>query len=206
MKSTATQFSALTFAVSLLLGFSATAQTVSHSDYQTGQSKIKADYKADKTSCASLAGNAKDVCVEQAKGKEDVAQAELYDSYKPNLKSHYKVQIAKAEAIYDVAKEQCDDLAGNPKDVCVKEAKAALTVAKANAKVELESKAANATANDKSAAAQNQASQQKTEVRSDAAADKRAAQYKVEKEKCDAYASTAKDNCLKDAQTNFGKL
>ena len=37
----------------------------------------KSDYKADKTACAALAGNAKDICVEEAKAKEKVARAEL---------------------------------------------------------------------------------------------------------------------------------
>lgn len=46
-------------------------------------------------------------------------------SYKPTVKTHYDARIAKAEADYDVARERCDDLAGNKKDVCVKEAKAA---------------------------------------------------------------------------------
>jgi len=48
MKSTATKFSALAFAASLLLGVSATAQTMSYSDYRSGKSKIKADYKVEK--------------------------------------------------------------------------------------------------------------------------------------------------------------
>ena len=206
MKSTATKFSALAFAVSLLLGVSAAAQSMSYSDYRSGKSAIQTDYKAEKKSCSALAGNAKDICIEQAKGKEDVAQAELYERYKPSLKSHFKVRVARAEATYEVAKEQCDDLAGNVEDVCVKEAKAALTVAKANATAEMKTQNASNTANAKSTAAQNQANAQTTEIRSDAKADKRAALYTVEKEKCDAYASTAKDNCLKDAQANFGKL
>jgi hypothetical protein len=36
--------------------------------------------------------------------------------------------------MYDVAKEKCDDLSGNAKDVCVKDAKAAQAKAKAEAK------------------------------------------------------------------------
>ena len=44
------------------------------------------------------------------------------------------VTIAKAEADYRVAKEKCDDSAGNAKDVCLKEAKAAEAAAKAEAK------------------------------------------------------------------------
>ena len=36
-----------------------------------------------------------------------------------------------------MAKQKCDDLSGNPKDVCVKEAKAARTTAKADATVQM---------------------------------------------------------------------
>jgi hypothetical protein len=144
--------------------------------------------------------------VAQAKGKESVALAELDNSYKPTVKTLYKVRVAKAESVYDVAKQQCDDLAGNPKDVCVKEAKASLTAAKADANVQMKTTTATATATDKTAAAQAKASSEVKEVRTDAAADKRAAQYKVEKEKCDALAATAKDTCMTNAQKSYGKL
>ena len=40
----------------------------------------------------------------------------------------------KAEAEYNVAKEKCDDLSGNAKDVCVKDAKAARAAAESQAK------------------------------------------------------------------------
>lgn len=40
----------------------------------------------------------------------------------------------KAGAEYNVAREKCDDLSGNAKDVCVKDAKAARSAAGAHAK------------------------------------------------------------------------
>lgn len=206
MKSTVTKIGTIAFAAGMLVGVSAIAQTMSYSDYQAGKTKIKADYKTEKKGCAMLAGNSKDICEEQAEGMEDVAKAELYERYKPSLQSHFKVQVAKAEAIYEVAKERCDDLDGNAEDVCEKEAQAALTAAKAKATVEMKTQAAINTANAKSAAAQSQANSQTAELRRDASADQRAAQYKVEKEKCDDFASTAKDNCLRVAQAQFGKL
>jgi len=43
--------------------------------------------------------------------------------------------MAKAAATYDTAKEKCDDLSANAKDVCVKDAKAAHTKAKDDAKM-----------------------------------------------------------------------
>jgi hypothetical protein len=89
------------------------------------KARIEAEYKADKKACDAMNGNAKDVCVEQAKGKEKVARAEL--DYKQDASERHrgKVAEAKAEAQYAVAKEKCDDLSGDQKDVCVKDAKAA---------------------------------------------------------------------------------
>ena len=47
-----------------------------------------------------------------------------------------KARIARTEADYAVAKERCDDQAGDAKEVCLKEAKAAEAAAKANAERE----------------------------------------------------------------------
>lgn len=182
-------------AAGLLFGTSAMAQTTSSTDFNASKTLIKTEYSADKKICASLASNAKDICIAQAKGKEAVALAELDNSYKPTLKTQYKVRVASGEATYGVAMQMCDDLAGNPKDVCVKEAKAALTVAKADATVEMKTSDANT-----------KARSENKEARADASVDKRAAQLKVAEEKCDEFASTAKDNCMAAAKANFGKL
>ena len=92
----------------------------------TGRSRLpKRSTRADKAACDALSGNAKDVCVEEAKGKEKVAKAEAEAAYKNTPKAREKARVARADAAYEVAKEKCDDLAGNAKDVCVKEAKAA---------------------------------------------------------------------------------
>lgn len=198
--------SGITMAACLLLGTHAIAQTMSATDFKASEARIKAEYKTDKSACDAASGNAKDICVAQAKGKQEVASAELNNSYKPTQKNQYKLSVAAAEATYDVAKQKCDDLSGNPKDVCIKEAKAALTTAKADAKVKMKTSAVNTAANETTADAMNKAAKETKEVRVDAAADKRAAQLKVAQEKCDALASSAKDTCLATAKTNFGKL
>ncbi|TXT36384.1 MAG: hypothetical protein FD135_4310 [Comamonadaceae bacterium] len=198
--------SGITMAACLLFGSNAMAQSMSSTDFSASKTRIKAEYKTDKKSCESLASNAKDICVAQAKGKEAVALAEMDNSYKSTLKTQYKVSIAKGEAAYDVAKQKCDDLSGNPKDVCKKEAKAALTSVKADANVQMKTSAANTKANEKTADANARASSDKKEVRADASADKRAAELKVAEEKCDALASTAKDTCLAAAKAKFSKL
>lgn len=181
--------------ICLLLGSSAMAQNLSVTDFSAHKTRIKANYKTEKDACDSLSSNAKDICIAQANGKESVALAELDNRYDPSPKNQYRIHIAKGEAAYGVAIEKCDDLSGNPKDVCVKEAQAALTSAKADATVEIRTGDVNANARS-----------EKNEVRADAAADKRAAALSVAQEKCDALASTAKDKCLAAAKAKFGKL
>jgi membrane-associated HD superfamily phosphohydrolase len=160
------------------------------------QAKKDADsqYKVDKEACASLSGNAKDICMAEAKGKDDVARAEAAAAYENTPKTRENARIAHAEATYKVNVEKCDDLAGNKKDVCVKEAKASLVRAKADAKVD---RVALDTRKD-SASKQSEAVKEANE-------DKRDADYKVAIEKCDALAGPAKDACIGNAKVQFGK-
>ena len=130
------KFSITVIAAAISLAFSAgalAAQGMSKEAYKAGKDKIAAEYKSAKAGCGSMSANAKDVCMAEAKGKEKVAMAELEASYKPSDKARIAVGIAKAEADYSVAKEKCDDKAGDAKKACVKEAKAAETHAKADA-------------------------------------------------------------------------
>ncbi len=142
-------------AAAIALAFSAgalAAPSISKDEYKAGKDKIAAEYKSAKAGCGSLTANAKDVCMAEAKGKEKVAKAELEASNKPSDKTRSAVSIAKAEADYAVAKEKCDDLAVNDKKVCVKEAKAAETRAKADAKAPMKTSDAKKPAKEKSAA------------------------------------------------------
>jgi len=195
----------IALAVSLAFSTGTMAQSPSKSDYQASQDKITAEYKLAKANCASLSGNLKDICMADAKGKEKVAKAELESSYKPTRENRYEASAAKAEADYAVAKERCDDKAGNTKDVCMKEAKAAETTAKADANAQLKTSDANAIANDKSDAARSKANEQTAEANKDAMAAKIDAEYKVAKEKCDTLAGNAKDVCVNEAKVRFGK-
>src|SRR5438132_1012663 len=88
------------------------------------EDRIEAEYKADKAKCDAMSGNAKDVCVKEAKGKEKVAKAELDAKKNPSERNTRKVEEAKADAKYEVAKERCDDMKGKEKSACEKEAKA----------------------------------------------------------------------------------
>ena len=145
-----TRFNISAIAAAVSLAFSAgvrAAPGMSEDEYKTDKSKIAAEHKSAKAACSSLVANAKDVCVAEARGKEKVAKAELEARYKPGDKTSRAVRVANAEADYAVAKEKCDDKAGNGKKICVKEAKAA----KARAKAPM-AQAANKPAAEKSAA------------------------------------------------------
>jgi len=159
------------------------AANMSDADYKSAKDRIEAELKDQRTTCDRLKDNAKDVCREEAKGKEKVARAELEFNRTGDAKDSAKLAMAKADAVYEVAKEKCDDRSGNDKDVCVKEAKAnhtkATTDAKANKKV--------------------------AEVRKDAADDKRDASYDLAKEKCDALSGDSKSQCVATAKARHGK-
>jgi hypothetical protein len=96
-----------------------------------------------------------------------------------DVKHDEAVRQAKAE--YKAARAKCNELTGNQKDVCVKEAKAAEKSAMADAKAAKKSVGARAEANE----------------------DKREAEFKVAKEKCDAMSGNTKDTCEKEAEAKY---
>ena len=208
--------SAIVLALSLAFSASAMAESMTKNQYKSHAKSIEAEYKVDKAACHSFADNAKDICVVEAKGKQNVAKAELEANYKPSVKARYDANVAKADADYSVAIEKCDDKTGNDKDVCVKEAKATKVHQIADAKTQMKSKKANAeaketsgdaqaVANDKSGDANAKAAEIKADARKDATIEKRDADYAVAKEKCDALAGNVKDKCISDAKVRFGQ-
>jgi len=159
------------------------ADDAAKKNYQAEKNRIEATYKGDAERCKSLSGNAKDVCQAEAKGKEKVAKADAYAAYRGTDAARKDAAVARAEAEYSIAKEKCDDLAGNPKDVCLKEAKALQTKAKADAK----------------------ANAKVSEARKDASENTRDANFEVAKQRCDALAGDAKTRCIDEAKARFGK-
>lgn len=159
----------------------AQAENISKDDYKAGKTRISADYQADKKACASLAANAKDICVEEAKARQKVARAELEFAYSGKTPDQIKIAVAMAESSYAVAKEKCDDLAGNAKDVCVKEAETIEIKALADAKM----------------------GKKIGEAMVDSAEVKTAANYRLAAEKCETLAGDAKASCVATAKAKF---
>jgi hypothetical protein len=171
-----------------------TSTPMTKDNYTMAKTNADAQYKTDKDACSSLKGNAKDICVAEAKGKDSVAKADAEAAYENTPKARQNARVAHAQASYNVAIEKCDDVTGNRKDVCVKEAKAELVKGKANAKVD---RVVSDTRHD--------AAVKQADASKDANADKRDAEYKVAIEKCDAQAGPAKDTCVSNAKAQYGK-
>jgi biopolymer transport protein ExbD len=171
-----------------------TSTPMSKDNYTMAKTNADAQYKIDNDACSSLKANAKDICVAEAKGKDNVAKADAEAAYENTPKARQSARVAHAQANYNVAIEKCDDLAGNRKDVCVKEAKAELVKGKANAKVD---RVVSDTRHD--------AAVKQADASKEANVDKRDAEYKVAIEKCDALAGPAKDACVGNAKAQYGK-
>jgi hypothetical protein len=188
----------------LLLVLIATAGTVattpalstvmSKESYKAATQRIDATFKSDLQQCRPLKANAKTICKADAKATQQIDTANARADYQGTVKARTAAQIVRADAEYSVAKQKCGDLAGNGKDVCLKEAKAAQVSATADAKADRK-------VND----ARNTAHQTSIEARRDASEDKRDADYKVALERCDAFSGDAKSRCVTDAKARFGK-
>ena len=181
--STLARAAAVCAGVSMSVGMTFAADNGDKAAYEQAKASAKAAYDTDIRTCDSLKDNAKDVCVAEAKATrtrtEETAEARYKNT--PKAREHAAHEIADAD--YKVAKERCDDRTGNEKDVCIKEAKAAMTRAQADAK----------------------ASQKSAEARIDASKDKREADYQVAVQKCDAMAGDAKNSCIATAKAHYGK-
>jgi len=162
----------------------ASAATTDAKDiYKAANDKAASDYKLARKQCDSITGNAKDVCVAQAKAAKVESESYATAEYKGTPAARVSASNDIADANYDVDKTKCESQNGNPKDVCIKQAQATMVAAKANA-----------TANKKIGEAQ-----------ADANDDKQAANYKVAMQKCDALAGSSKDNCVTSVKSQFGK-
>ncbi len=173
------------------------AMAMTNAEHTAAKKQIEAEYQAAKDQCKPLKDNAKDVCIKQASGQEKVAKAELEARRNPSAKNEEKARMAKADADYDIAKEKCDDLKGDAKDICVKDAKAAHVHAVEAAKV---AKAQAEPASNANAKAANVA-----EARKDAASENREADYKAAKARCDTMSGAAKDTCIADAKRMYAQ-
>ncbi|MFO1336904.1 MAG: hypothetical protein U1F53_01495 [Burkholderiaceae bacterium] len=159
----------------------ASAVPLSRPVYDLAKDQLKVHYKAERDACDAMAGNTKDVCVERAKGREKVAMAHLQYQLTNSDKDRRDYLEARYEARYEVAKESCDSQAGNPRDVCQAQAKAARDKAKADLKANVAIR----------------------EAQDDALEARWKADYKVAREQCDTLDGAAKESCVASAKARY---
>jgi hypothetical protein len=157
------------------------AATLPKAVYDGAKDDIKAAYKSERDACSGLAGNAKDICIESAKGREKVALARLEFDHTGKAADEMKWHEARYEARYDLSKERCDDLAGDRKDLCVQEAKTARDKAKADLKL----------------------AKKVTAAIDDADSTRMKADYKLARERCEPLSGAAKDVCVASAKARY---
>jgi hypothetical protein len=112
----------------------------------------------------------------------------------PMSKHGYTAAKKASDDQYNINKVACKSLFGNAKDICLKEAKAALVRAKADAKVDGVAVDARQLAVEKA-----------TEARMEDNDDKRDAEYSLAVERCGSLEGAAKDACLGNAKLRYGK-
>lgn len=169
---------ALACVLAMLGSAPATAATrlSSKDEFNTGKARIDAELQADRAACDKLAGTPHDVCREQARGKELVANAELELAHTGSRKSQERLTAVRMDAAYDIARTQCNDKAGAAKATCTKEAQTARAKAQDDLRL----------------------SQRVTEP-------KRDAEYKLAADKCDAMADDPRAACMAAAKAKAGK-
>lgn len=152
-------------------------------EFNAGVARADAELLADRAACDKLAGNLRDVCREQARGKELVAKAELDLAHTGTRKSQDKLTTVRMDTAYNVARTQCNDKTGTAKTQCTREAQ----TARAKAQADLKQR------------------QRTTDAKRDAAEERRDAEYKRAAEKCDAMAADPRVACMAAAKAKAGK-
>jgi hypothetical protein len=172
--------------IALTLGFlqhvqAANPAPITEEVYKLAKDDLEQHYAREKLTCDSVTGNAKDICQAEVTGAEKVAQARLKAQHTGKQADKDAATEAGINARHKIAKERCDDLQGNQKDVCEKQAKAEHDKAMVSLKARQEIK----------------------EIRDEAAQKKRDAELKVAQERCDGLAGSAKDACHASAKARF---
>ena len=67
--------------------FAGSSFALTKNEYKVEKDRIEAAYKSAKAQCDKLSGNAEDICEEEAKGKRNIARAELEQQREPSDKN-----------------------------------------------------------------------------------------------------------------------
>ena len=162
--------------------------------YVQAKKDADAQYKTDKQSCASLSGNAKDICMAEAKGKDDVAKAEAAAAYENTPKTRESARVAHAQASLQGQHGEVRRPGGQPEG--------RLRQGSEGRARQGQGRRQGRPCRDRR---RQDAAIKQADASKEANADKRDADYKVAIEKCDALAGPAKDACVGNAKVRYGK-
>lgn len=151
--------------------------------YQRTMDGAEAAFDTARMRCDSVAGIPHEICLAEARANRVRIEEEAQAAYRNTLSAYTGARMRIASAYYDRDKARCGAVTGNNRDVCIKQAKATLVAARADAT----------------------ADRKMIEARSNAREDKLTAEYRVALQKCDAFAGAAKDQCVDAAKTAYGK-
>lgn len=159
------------------------ATLISADELNAGQAHAAADLLTDRVACDRLAGNPRDLCREQARGRELVTKAELDFAHTGTQGALDQLTTTKLDTAYDLARMLYNDKAGNDRNVCTKEAQAVRVKGQADLRLH----------------------QRTSMPKRDAADDRRDTDYEVASEKCNAMAADAHASCMAAAKAKAGK-
>ena len=186
------------FRAALLLAacaFTAAASASPQKDeHRRDHKRAQAAYRLEWDSCRKLQDRARDVCKVQARGRFQVAKAEIDEKFKRSPANQDRVKDAKADASYRLALEKCGDLSGNAKDVCKADAKATSVAARGEVRLT------------RASVDRGIHSRQAVRERRDLREDTADAEYAAAKERCETLAGSAKGGCVGEAKRKFGKF
>ena len=178
-------------AVTALASTGAWAQAAPQSaeEYKAAVARADADYSVARERCNTSAGTTKAICVAEAKAAEKRAKADAMVAYKNTDQARNDARVEYAEADYMVAKERCREQGGNARDICMEEARAAETKAKADAKASATADSAAKDSSPNEEAVQSREAPPATETGERAAA----------RAQCDQMSGNAREECISAA-------
>jgi hyperosmotically inducible protein len=130
-----TQLIATLLATAFSAGFAYAADN-DPAAFRTMSKQAASDYKMAADKCKPLSGNAKSVCIEEAKLARARAEHEAVVQHNNTDKARINARTKLANADYALAKARCAGMAGSDKDGCLNNAQAVRTSALADARAD----------------------------------------------------------------------
>ena len=96
---------------------------MSPTDYQVAKRAIEADTRLSLARCREASGTARDVCKAEARAEDRIKKAELAARYHGTVTAMEEVRLARAKALYDVARARCSAHPGEQRMDCLRAAR-----------------------------------------------------------------------------------